>query len=240
VSAGEGLAVEGLVVRYGGVTAVRGADLSVGGRQSVGIVGANGAGKSSVLKAVGGLVRPAAGSITWNGAAIGGRPPHELARLGVVVVPEGRAVFGSLTVVENLWAAAFARRGGTARVRAAIDDVLSLFPALAGRTGQRAGSLSGGEQQMLAIGRALAMDPELLVIDELSLGLAPLVVAEIYDVLRRKHADGLTLLLVEQHLPFLLSAADDVYVLRRGEVVEHNAPDALAADLGASYLGAAR
>jgi branched-chain amino acid transport system ATP-binding protein len=236
----EGLAVEGLVVRYGGVTAVRGIDLTVGDGQSVGIVGANGAGKSSVLKAVGGLVRPAGGTVTWNGVRIDGRPPHQLARLGVVAVPEGRAVFGSLTVLENLWTAAFARRGGTDRVRRAVDDVLSLFPALAGRTGQRAGSLSGGEQQMLAIGRALAMDPELLVIDELSLGLAPLVVAEIYEVLRRKHEEGLTLLLVEQHLPFLLAAADDVYVLRRGEVVEHGAPGSLAADLGASYLGAAR
>ncbi len=237
---GDGLAVEGLVVRYGGVTAVRGVDLTVADGQSVGIVGANGAGKSSVLRAVGGLAPPAAGSITWNGTAIGGKAPHDLARLGVVVVPEGRAVFGSLTVLENLWAAAFARRRGTARGRQAIDDVLSLFPSLAGRRGQRAGSLSGGEQQMLAIGRALAMDPELLVIDELSLGLAPLVVAEIYEVLRRRHADGLTLLLVEQHLPFLLSAADDVYVLRRGEVVGHGAPDAVAAGLGTSYLGAAR
>jgi len=234
------LAVEGLVVRYGGVTAVRGVDLAVGDGRSVGIVGANGAGKSSVLRAVGGLVRPAGGSITWNGTRIDGRAPHELARLGVVVVPEGRAVFASLTVLENLWAAAFARRGGAERVRRAIDDVLSLFPALAGRTGQRAGSLSGGEQQMLAIGRALAMDPELLVIDELSLGLAPRVVAQIYDVLRRRHEAGLTLLLVEQHLPFLLSAADDVYVLRRGEVIEHGAPDTLSADLGASYLGATR
>ena len=234
------LAVDGLVVRYGGVTAVRGIDLSVADGQSVGIVGANGAGKSSVLKAVGGLVRPAAGSITWNGARLDGRPPHQLTRRGVVVVPEGRAVFGSLTVLENLWSAVFARRGGPQRVRRGIDDVLGLFPTLAARTGQRAGSLSGGEQQMLAIGRALAMEPELLVIDELSLGLAPLVVAEIYSVLRRKHEEGLTLLLVEQHLPFLLAATDDVYVLRRGEVVQHGAPEALAADLGASYLGAAR
>jgi len=234
------LAVEGLVVRYGGVTAVRGVDLTVAGGQSVGIVGANGAGKSSVLRAVGGLVLPAGGTITWNGQRLDGRPPHELARRGVVVVPEGRAVFASLTVSENLWSATFARRGGPDRVRRNFDEVLDLFPALAARLAQRAGSLSGGEQQMLAIARALAMDPELLVIDELSLGLAPLVVAEIYEVLRRKHADGLTLLLVEQHLPFLLAAADHVYVLRRGAVAEHGAPDALAADLGASYLGAVR
>jgi len=234
------LEVDGLVVRYGGVTAVRGVDLTVADGQSVGVVGANGAGKSSVLKAVGGLARPAGGSITWNGRRIDGHTPHELARRGVVVVPEGRSVFASLTVLENLWSAVFARRGGPQRVRRAIDETLGLFPALAGRTGQRAGSLSGGEQQMLAIGRALAMDPELLVIDELSLGLAPLVVADIYAVLRRQHDEGLTLLLVEQHLPFLLAATDHVYVLRRGEVVEHGAPDALAADLGASYLGAAR
>jgi branched-chain amino acid transport system ATP-binding protein len=234
------LSVEGLVVRYGAVTAVRGVDLTVAGGRSVGIVGANGAGKSSVLKAVGGLVRPAGGSITWNGVRVDGHRPHELARRGVVVVPEGRAVFASLTVLENLWSATFARRGGPTRVRRAIDEVLGLFPALAGRTGQRAGSLSGGEQQMLAIARALAMDPELLVIDELSLGLAPLVVADIYAVLRRKHEEGLTLLLVEQHLPFLLAAADDLYVMRRGEVVEHGAPDSLAAGLSASYLGAAR
>ena len=234
------LQVEGLVVRYGGVVAVRGVDLTVNAGQSVGIVGANGAGKSSVLKAVGGLVRPASGAITWNGRRLDGRTPHELARLGIVVVPEGRAVFGSLTVLENLWSATFAKRGGTQRVRRAIDEVLTLFPSLARRTGQRAGSLSGGEQQMLAIGRALAMDPELLVIDELSLGLAPLVVAEIYAVLQRKHAEGLTLLLVEQHLPFLLAAADHVYVLRRGEVADHGVPDDLAAGLSTSYLGAAR
>ena len=234
------LAVEGLVVRYGGITAVRGLDLTVAGGQSVGIVGANGAGKSSVLRAVGGLVRPAGGTITWNGQRLDGRPPHELARRGVVVVPEGRAVFASLTVSENLWSATFARRGGPDRVRRAIDEVLGLFPVLATRLGQRAGSLSGGEQQMLAIARALAMDPELLVIDELSLGLAPLVVGEIYDVLRRKHAQGLTLLLVEQHLPFLIAAADHLYVLRRGEVVEHGAPDTVASDLGSSYLGTAR
>ena len=234
------LEVDGLVVRYGGVTAVRGVDLTVAGGQSVGIVGANGAGKSSVLRAVGGLVRPAAGSITWNGQRLDGRTPHDLAQRGVVVVPEGRSVFASLTVLENLWSAVFARRGGNQQVRRAIDETLGLFPALAGRTAQRAGSLSGGEQQMLAIGRALAMDPELLVIDELSLGLAPLVVADIYAVLRQKHAQGLTLLLVEQHLPFLLAATDHVYVLRRGEVVEHGPPRTLAADLGTSYLGAAR
>ena len=236
----EGLAVEGLVVRFGGVTAVRGVDLTVARGASVGIVGANGAGKSTVLKAVGGLVRPAAGSVTWDGRRLDGRTPHELARRGVVFVPEGRAVFASLTVLENLWSAVFARRGGNVRVRQAIDEVLDLFPVLAGRAGQRAGSLSGGEQQMLAIGRALAMDPELLVIDELSLGLAPRVIAEIYAVLQRKHEQGLTLLLVEQHLPFLLAAADDVYVLRRGSVVDHGAPDDLAAGLGVSYLGAAR
>jgi branched-chain amino acid transport system ATP-binding protein len=234
------LEVDGLVLRYGGVSAVRGVDLTVADGQSVGIVGANGAGKSSVLKAVGGLVRPAGGTITWNGRRLDGLPPHRLTRRGIVVVPEGRAVFGSLTVLENLWSATFAKRGGPQRVRRSIDDVLDLFPALAARTGQRAGSLSGGEQQMLAIGRALAMEPELLVIDELSLGLAPLVVAEIYAVLQRKHSEGLTLLLVEQHLPFLLAAADHVYVLRRGEVVEHGAPDDLAARLSTSYLGAAR
>jgi branched-chain amino acid transport system ATP-binding protein len=193
-----------------------------------------------VLKAVGGLFRPAGGMITWNGRRLDGRTPHELARRGVVVVPEGRAVFGSLTVLENLWTASFAKRGGPEGVRRAIDDVLGLFPTLAGRTGQRAGSLSGGEQQMLAIGRALAMEPELLVIDELSLGLAPLDVAEIYAVLGRRHAEGLTLLLVEQHLPFLLAATDHVYVLRRGEVADHGAPDDLAAGLSASYLGVAR
>jgi branched-chain amino acid transport system ATP-binding protein len=189
---------------------------------------------------VGGLVRPAAGTITWNGQRLDGRTPHELARRGIVLVPEGRAVFASLTVLENLWAAVFARRGGNLRVRRAIGEVLDLFPVLAGRAQQRAGSLSGGEQQMLAIGRALAMEPELLVIDELSLGLAPRVVAEIYAVLRQKHEQGLTMLLVEQHLPFLLAAADDVYVLRRGAVVEHGAPDDLASGLQASYLGAAR
>ena len=234
------LAVEGLVVRYGGVHAVRGIDLHVDRGQTVGVAGPNGAGKSSLLKAVGGVVRPAAGAVTWDGRRIDGQAPHRLARNGIVLVPEGRSVFGSLTVLENLWSASFAKRGGRQRMAQVIDEVLQLFPDLATRTGQLAGSLSGGQQQMLAIGRALAMEPEVLIVDELSLGLAPLIVAEIYAVLQRKQAEGLTLLLVEQHLPFLLSAAQYVYVLRRGEVAQEGAPEELtAAGTRAAYLGGA-
>ena len=232
------LAVEGVVVRYGGVHAVRGVDLAVERGQTVGVAGPNGAGKSSLLKAVGGVVRPAAGTITWHGRRVDGQTPHRLARDGIVLVPEGRSVFGSLTVLENLWSASFAKRGGRRRMAQVIDEVLQLFPDLATRTAQTAGSLSGGQQQMLAIGRALAMEPELLVVDELSLGLAPLVVGEIYAVLQRKQEEGLTLLLVEQHLPFLLSAAHDVYVMRRGEFAQHGAPEELtAAGTKAAYLG---
>ena len=232
------LSVEGLVVRYGGVHAVRGVDVVVTAGETVGVVGPNGAGKSSLLKAIGGALRPAAGTITWNGRRIDGRPAHRLVREGIVLVPEGRATFGSLSVLENLWSAAFAKRGGRVGTKQAIDSVLELFPALATRISQTAASLSGGQQQMLAIGRALAMDPELLVIDELSLGLAPRVVAEIYDVLRRQQQSGLTLLLVEQHLPFVMEAAQHVYVMRRGEVAQQGAPHELL-ELQASYLGQA-
>ena len=230
------LLVDGLDVRYGGIRAVRGVSLQARTGQIVGVVGPNGDGKSSLLRAVVGAVRPATGQVTWNGRSLSGRRPHELVRDGVVLVPEGRGLLRSLTVAENLAVAAFSGRTGA--FDSARDEVLGLFPVLGDRLGQPAGSLSGGEQQMLVIARALLMRPELLLIDELSLGLAPRVVAQVYDVLRRRNAEGLTIVVVEQHLPQVVSAADDLYALARGEVVAHGRPADVAGTLTRSFSGA--
>ncbi|MEW6471103.1 MAG: ABC transporter ATP-binding protein [Actinomycetota bacterium] len=230
------LLVDGLEVRYGGIRAVRAVSLKAGSGQIVGVVGPNGAGKSSLLRAVVGAVRPAAGEVTWNGRRLTGFRPHQLVRAGVVLVPEGRGLLRSLTVAENLAVAAFSGRTGDDGI--ARDEVLGLFPVLGDRLAQPAGSLSGGEQQMLVIARALLMRPELLLIDELSLGLAPRVVAQVYDVLRRRNAEGLTIVVVEQHLAQVVSVAHELYALARGEVVAAGPPADVAATLTRSFGGA--
>ena len=227
------LEIEGLEVRYGGVRAVRGVDFVVRKGQIVGIVGPNGAGKSSLLNAVAGVVRPSAGRITWDGRPLTGRRPYELARTGVALVPEGRGVFRTLSVAENLATARFA--GRTAAWGSALDPVIGLFPILGERLAQPAGSLSGGEQQMLVIARALLLQPELLLIDELSLGLALRVVAQLYAVLRSLNQDGLTIVVVEQHLPAVVGTAHHLYALARGEIAAHGNPAGVAADLTRSF-----
>lgn len=227
------LVVDGVEVRYGGVRAVRGVSLDIAPGRMVGVVGPNGAGKSSLLRAIVGAVRPSAGHITWEGRSLRGRRPHELARSGVVLVPEGRGLLRSLSVAENLAVARFAGRTGD--FGAARDEMLALFPALADRLGQPAGSLSGGQQQMLVIARALLMRPELLLIDELSLGLAPRVVHQVYEVLRRRNADGLTIMVVEQHLPNVTAVAHQLYAIARGEVVAAGPPAEVAGQLTRSF-----
>jgi len=211
------LAIEDLRAGYGDVAVLRGASLAVGPREIVALVGANGAGKTTTLRAVSGLIRPTGGAIRFDGARVDTLAPHEIVGRGLLQVPEGRKIFPSLTVQENLDLGAYARaaKARRAETRARVFD---LFPILAERRRQAAGTLSGGEQQMLAIGRSLMGGPRLLMLDEPSLGLAPQVVDRIFDVIRAINADGVPILLVEQNVQRSLAIADRAYVLEQGIV----------------------
>ena len=211
------LALEGLQVSYGGIRAVKGIDLTVEPGELVCLIGANGAGKTTTLKAITGLVHPSAGRVLYDGADIGGRKTHEIARRGLALVPEGRGVFPQLTIGENLAMGAFSRDDKPA-VAADTERIFALFPRLKERAKQTAGTLSGGEQQMLAIGRALMSRPKLLLLDEPSMGLAPLMVEKIFEVIRGVSADGVTLLLVEQNARLALEASHRGYVLEGGVI----------------------
>ena len=200
------LEVKGLEVHYGGIRAVKGVDLEVREGELVCLIGANGAGKTSTLKALCGMLPVAAGSVRYAGEAVTGVPSFRLVRKGLVLVPEGRGIFGQLTVAENLSMGAFAR-DDAAGVKRDLDKMLALFPRLAERSAQSAGTLSGGEQQMLALGRALMSKPRLLVLDEPSMGLAPLMVQKIFEVVRQIASEGVTILLVEQNARLALEAA---------------------------------
>jgi branched-chain amino acid transport system ATP-binding protein len=230
------LEVVDLQVKYGAITAIKGISFDVREGEIVALLGANGAGKTTTQKTVSGMLRPAAGSITFDGRQIDGIPPHRLIELGICHVPEGRHVFPRMTVEENLVMGAF-------RFRTPDDDllahVLDLFPRLKERFGQQAGTLSGGEQQMLAIGRALMGKPRLLLLDEPSMGLAPLVVAQIFEIVRGINAEGVSVLLVEQNAHQALSLADRGYVLETGELVLSGSGRELLADdrIRAAYLG---
>jgi branched-chain amino acid transport system ATP-binding protein len=233
------LEVEGLEVRYGAVRAVRGASLTVGRGELVALLGANGAGKSSTLMAIAGAVRPAAGRLRLDGADVTGARPERMARLGVATAPETRDVFPDLTVSENLRLGAFTRRDGAAEVARDRDRFLERFPILAERADQPAGTLSGGEQQMLVIARAMMARPRVLLLDEPSLGLAPVVVDRVFEMIAELKAAGLTILLVEQNARKALSVADRAYVMRLGRVEAAGlAPELATADaLKALYLG---
>ncbi len=232
------LEIRDLVVRYGDVEVLHGVSAAVAERETVALIGANGAGKTTVLRTVAGLVRPAAGEIRLAGARIDGRPPHRLVEMGVVLIPEGRLLFPSLTVQENLSLGATAAHARQGRA-AALERVLALFPRLAERGAQAAGTLSGGEQQMLAIGRALMSAPRMLLVDEPSQGLAPLVVRQIFAALRQVAASGVTVLLVEQNARQALALAARGVVLESGRVVQEGPCAALLADEGIkrAYLG---
>ena len=209
------LEVKGLRVAYGGIQAVKGIDLSVGQGELVTLIGANGAGKSTTLKALAGLLRPASGSIHYNGMDITARPAFELVRQGLALVPEGRGVFGRLTVEENLAMGAYSRRDA-AGIATDRDRVYGLLPRLAERRRQPGGTLSGGEQQMLALGRALMSRPRMLLLDEPSMGLAPLIVQTIFETIRAIAAEGVTLLLVEQNAKLALETCHRGYVMESG------------------------
>ena len=232
------LEVRGLKVSYGGINAVRGVDLTVGAGERVTLIGANGAGKTTTLKALVGLLRPGAGRILYNGRDITGLPVHAMVRAGVALVPEGRGVFGRLTVEENLEMGAYTR-GDRGEARAQRDRVYAMFPRLAERRRQLAGTLSGGEQQMLAIGRALMSRPQLLLLDEPSMGLAPIMVQKIFETIRAVSAEGVTLLLVEQNAKLALEICDRGYVMESGSITIADTAQALLVNpqVRQAYLG---
>jgi branched-chain amino acid transport system ATP-binding protein len=229
------LEVRGLVVAYGPSVALHGVDLVVPEGSIVGLLGPNGAGKSTLLSTIAGLRRPQQGVIYLRGERIDGLPANAVARRGVTLIPEGRGIFPALSVEENL-------RVALGEDAAATDRTFQRFPVLAQRRGQRAGTLSGGEQQMLALARAVGRDADLLMVDEPSLGLAPRLVREIVDTLERVHTErGGTILLVEQYATHVLRLADVIYILGRGTVVWAGEPGELRASqaLSRSYLGEA-
>ncbi|NPC75194.1 ABC transporter ATP-binding protein [Corallococcus sp. AB004] len=232
------LSVEGIQVRYGAIQALRGVSLTVGKGEMVALIGANGAGKTSTLRAVSGMLKPTAGRITLAGQDITGLKAHQLVPRGMAHAPEGRGIFPNLTVFENLELGAYLRKD-TAQVRQDMDKGFSLFPVLRERQKQLAGTLSGGEQQMLAIARALLSKPQLLLLDEPSLGLAPQVTETIFRTLREVNATGVSVLLVEQNAHLALNAAHYGYVLETGEVVMAGPGKALldSAEVRRAYLG---
>jgi len=232
------LALEQLTVRYGGITALRTISLQVQSGELVALLGANGAGKSTTLRAISQLVPAASGSIRWHGGTINGLAPERTVKLGISHCPEGRRVLACQSVVDNLELGAWLRRD-QAGVRSDLERCYGLFPRLAERRQQLAGSLSGGEQQMLAIARSLMARPTLLMLDEPSLGLAPKLVAEVMEALQALHRDGLTMLLVEQNANAALAIADRAYVLVSGSIEQQGSAAALRHDerIKAAYLG---
>ncbi len=227
-----------LDVHYGGIHALKGISLKVEAGEVVTLIGANGAGKTTTLRAISGLVRPSRGTVKFDGKDITGTPAHRIVAAGLVHAPEGRGIFSNMTVAENLDLGAFLRRDKAA-VAKDRDHALTLFPRLRERLAQSAGTLSGGEQQMLAIARALLSRPRMLMLDEPSLGLAPQIVATIFKIVRTIAAEGTTILLVEQNAHMALGVASRAYVLEVGEVVLEGPAKQLAKDdkIRKAYLG---
>jgi len=212
------LRVADLEVRYGSVAAVRGVSLEVGEGEVVCVIGPNGAGKTTTLLSIAGLLRPAGGRIEFLGHDLSTLPADRVVRLGIGLVPEGRWILGEMSVHDNLLMGTYIRRDGRDRIQEDLETVYGIFPILRDRAGQRAGTLSGGEQQMLAIARTLMGRPKLLMMDEPSLGLAPILIEEIFRVIRELHARGTTILLVEQNAHQALAVAHRAYVMEVGQV----------------------
>ena len=233
------LEVKDLVVSYGGIEALKGISFSVDEGQIVTLIGANGAGKSTTLRAISGLVPIKEGTITYDGNVISGQDPQTIVSEGICMVPEGRRVFPNLTVQENLQIGAYLRSDD---LTADLEHVYELFPRLEERSWQMAGTLSGGEQQMLAVGRALMMRPKLLMMDEPSLGLAPIVIRDIFKIIETLHHEGITILLVEQNANVALKIADYAFVLETGSLGVQGKGSDLLNDpaIKAAYLGKAR
>ena len=233
------LEIRDLVVSYGGIEAVKSISMDVPEGQIVTLIGANGAGKSTTLKTIAGLVKPKSASIKYNGVEIVGKTPDNIVKSGITLVPEGRKVFANLTVKENLRIGAYLRKDNLAE---SFKYVYDLFPRLKEREWQLAGTLSGGEQQMLAVGRALMSKPKLIMMDEPSLGLAPLVVKSIFEIIKEINKEGITVLLIEQNANMALQAADTAYVLETGRITMTGSGNELLADerVKEAYLGKKR
>ena len=231
------LSVRGLKVSYGGIQAVKGVDLEVRRGELVSLIGANGAGKTTTLKALTATLAPSAGEIRYRGQPIAGQGAWDLVAQGLVMVPEGRGTFTRMTILENLQMGAYLRRD--AEVAQDLEQVFALFPRLQERSLQLAGTLSGGEQQMLAMGRALMARPELLLLDEPSMGLSPIMVDKIFEVVQSIHRRGTTVLLVEQNASRALALADRAYVMDSGEMTMQGPASELLHDprVRAAYLG---
>jgi branched-chain amino acid transport system ATP-binding protein len=232
------LVVENLFVKYGAITALKNVSCRVEQGEIVALIGANGAGKTTILNAISGIVPVHAGSISYLGETITGLPPHAIVRRGISQVPEGRRVFANMSVLENLEMGAYTR-DDTAAVRTEIDQVFQRFPRLMERKKQLARTLSGGEQQMLALGRALMSRPRLMLLDEPSMGLAPMLVEQIFGIITEINAAGTTIMLVEQNANMALAIAHRAYVLETGEVVLQGTASGLASDpdVRRAYLG---
>lgn len=230
------LEIKDLEVAYGGIQAVKGISLEVPKGEIVTLIGSNGAGKSTTLRTIAGVVKPKAGSIIFDGEELVGLAPHEIVARGITLVPEGRRVFSNLTVLENLKIGAFIHKE---KPQAQIEEVFELFPRLKEREWQYAGTLSGGEQQMLAVGRALMSKPKLIMMDEPSLGLAPLIVKDIFNIIKTINEEGITVLLIEQNANMALKTADKGYVMETGIITLKGTGQELLADdsVKEAYLG---
>jgi branched-chain amino acid transport system ATP-binding protein len=232
------LELSGISASYGSVPAISDVSIIIGEGEAVGLLGANGAGKSTTLRAISGLVRLTSGTITFLGTNLGSLPAHKIPELGIAHVPEGRQVFPEMTVQENLEIGAYVPKAKAERSRS-LDLVYSIFPRLADRKRQLAGTMSGGEQQMLAVGRGLMLKPRLLMLDEPSLGLAPVMVDVTFEKIREIHAMGTAILLVEQNVSRALTLVQRAYVLESGRVIIHDTSAGLANNeqVQAAYLG---
>jgi branched-chain amino acid transport system ATP-binding protein len=232
------LTVQNISVRYGAITAIRDVSVSVREGELVALIGVNGAGKTTTLSAIAGALKPHQGSITFDGEAVHGRPPEYITRRGIALVPEGRDIFPNLSVAENLRLGAFVRNNRAEHQRD-LGEMFELFPILGERLRQAGGTLSGGEQQQLAIARALMSHPKLLMLDEPSLGLSPLLVDQIFALIGRLHERGVTILLVEQNVERTLDIVDRAYLLHTGRVEVEGTPDHIRefVDVEGVYLG---
>jgi len=233
------LSIQNVHVSYGAIMALHGVDLTVDSGEIVTLIGANGAGKTTLLRTISGLIRPKSGSITWQDSrSLVGMPPHQIVREGICHSPEGRQVFANLSVRENLLLGAY-QQDDSFEIASSMRRVYDLFPVLSERKHQRSGTLSGGEQQMLAIGRALMAKPKLLLLDEPSLGLAPLIVRKIFEIVRQINAEGTTIFLVEQNAHMALQVAHRGYVMQNGVITMSDSAKALLdnPEVRAAYLG---
>lgn len=234
------LTISGIHSFYGKIEALKGIDLHVHEGEIVALLGSNGAGKSTTLKTISGIVRPSRGDVLLHGQSLVGCAPHQIVEAGIIHVPEGRRIFAGLTVRENLELGGFTQRKEKAVIAAGIEQAFALFPRLRERSEQMGGTLSGGEQQMLAICRGLMARPKLLMLDEPSMGLAPIIVAEIMNIIREINRQGTTILLIEQNAKAALKLAHRGYVMETGRIVMENKADVLRADdsIVKAYLGA--